>query len=88
MANCLAELKSKTKTLTTELKTRDKGLLKDQEAICNEFNQFFANIGKNLFELIPSATKHLTNNREVITKNSFFFTPTMPEEVATLIYSF
>ena len=51
---CLAQLKSKTKTLPTELKTGDKGLLNDQEAICNKFNQFFANIGKNLSELIPS----------------------------------
>ena len=60
------------KTLSTELKTGDKGFLNDQEAIYNEFNQFFANIGKKLFELISSVTKHLSNNIEVTTKYSFF----------------
>ena len=46
IAKCLAQLKSKMKTLPTELKTGDKVLLNNQEAICNEFNQFFANTGK------------------------------------------
>ena len=72
IVKCLAQLKSKAKTLPKELKIEDKGLLNDQEAICNEFNQFFANIGKNLSELIPLVIEHLTNNREVTTKNSFF----------------
>ena len=80
IVQCLAQLKSKTKTLPTELKVGDKELLDDQEAICYEFNQFFANIGNNLSD-------HLINNREVTTKNSFFFTPITFEEVATVIRS-
>ena len=39
-------------------------------------------------ELIPLVTEHLTNNREITTKNSLFFTPTTPEKVTTVIRSF
>ena len=86
VVKCLVQLKSKTKTLPTDLKAGDMGLLNDQEVICNQFNHFFANIGKNLSELIPLVTEHLTNNRDVTTKH-LFFTPTTPEEVATFICS-
>ena len=51
IVECLTQLKSKTKTLPTELKTGDNGLWNDQEAIYNEFNQFFANIGKTCLNL-------------------------------------
>ena len=48
VVKCLVQLKSKTKTLPTDLKAGDKGLLNDQEVICNQFNHYFANIGKKL----------------------------------------
>ena len=51
------------KTLPTELNTGDKGLSSNQDVICNELSQFFANIDKNLSELIPSINEHLTNNK-------------------------
>ena len=47
----------------------------------------FLQTEKNLSELVPSVNEHLTNNREVTIKYSFFFTPTTPEEVTTVIHS-
>ena len=85
IVKCLAQLKSETKTLTTELKIGDEGLLSNQVAIWNKINQFFANIGKNLSKLIPRVTEHFTINIKVTIKNSFFFTPTTTKEVTTVI---
>jgi len=58
--NELSDTKTKKKNFPVELDTHD-GIIKDPQKICNEMNNFFVNIGKNLANSIkaPSTVKPL-----------------------------
>ena len=53
----------------------DKGIIiSDQVKICNQFNNFFVNIGQNI-----------NNNTQFLNIILFFLTPTIPEEIFDII---
>ena len=54
----------------------------EQQEICNEFNNFFSNIGQNISKTIPLCTTS-NNPSSIISqhKKSFFFTPITSNEI-------
>ena len=67
----------------------DKGvIISDQEKICNQFNNFFVNIGLNIDKTIPNSKRNFREYLHQIKVNkSFFLIPTIPEENFDIIIS-
>ena len=67
----------------------DKGvIIPDQEKICNQFNNFFVNIGLNIDKTIPNSKRNFREYLHQIKVNkSFFLIPTIPEESFDIIIS-
>ena len=68
-------------TYTTELHTTND---RDKD-IAEHFNYYFALITKVLQKHIPPTKKHFSNNIKNTNAESFFITPTTPEEISDLI---
>ena len=65
----------------------DKGvIISDQVKICNQFYNFFVNIGQNIDKTIP-ISKHKFGEylHQIKVNKSFFLTPTIPGEMFDII---
>ena len=67
----------------------DKGvIISDQEKNCNQFNNFFVNIGLNIDKTIPNSKRNFKEYLHQIKVNkSFCLIPTIPEEIFDIITS-
>ena len=86
IVNELAQLKTKSKTFPTDLECEE-GKLQNPIAICNKMNSYFAGIGEKLAESIPPVNKSQITESVTNIGNSFFFSPSTPEEITSIIHS-
>ena len=85
IVNELISQKPKTKTVPAKLES-DKGTVEDPIAICNTMNNFFTEIGVKLAKSItPVVTQSQTTVSPTNIKNSFFLSPSTPDEVGSII---
>ena len=86
IVNDLIRQKPNTKTVPAKLEF-DKGTVEDPIAICNTMNNFFTEIGEKLAESItPVVTESQTTASPTNIKNSFFLSPSTPDEVGSIIH--
>ena len=77
--------KNKMKTKQSEFKLSDGTITTDKQNICENFNNFFVNIGVKLAKSIPiQKTKPSNYLRDLIT-NSIVLEPVDPEEISKLL---
>ena len=78
-------IRQKPKTVPAKLEF-DKGIVEDPTAICNTTNNFFTEIGEKLAKSInPVVTESQTTASPTNIKNSFFLSPSTPDEVDSII---
>ncbi len=67
----------------------DNNIISDSVTIADNFNNYFANIGPELSRSIPHTTKNVRDYLLNVTspKNSFFFSPTCSDEIASVCKS-
>ena len=76
----LINTKTKNKSFPSKIVLNNKSIT-DTSAIADTFNEYFANIGSDLAKSIPHATKSYKYFLQEPLSNSFYLSPTTPEEV-------
>ena len=76
--------KKRPSAIPRTLKNSDEIILEDQQDICNEMNEFFANVGPSLsFQIPQSRTDPLAYVRAPNSHYAFFLTPILVNETLT-----
>ena len=76
--------KNKNKNVTLDV---DGHLTSDKKLIADSFNEFFTQIAEKIKEKLPPTKKSFKDFLDNPCQNSFFLSPTTPEEVKNIIIS-